>query len=88
MLEFIRIPESRSGGFRSGVKSFFNNPGHDEYRSERTIVANSAWSPDGSSLVICVTYAHESDPKKFSHLAIGLQTPHQDRIVCDNSHVP
>jgi hypothetical protein len=45
--------------------TYFNSPDHDEFTGGRTIVADSAWSPDGSMLVMCVTYADESDPNQL-----------------------
>jgi len=54
--------------------TFYNEPGHDEYTRGRTVVADSAWSPDGSSLVACVTYAEAGNPTNLKYRELHLIT--------------
>ena len=32
--------------------TFFNQPGHPQFRSERVVVADHAWSPDGHEIAV------------------------------------
>lgn len=36
--------------------TFFNERGYPEYIRGRTVVSDSAWSPDGKTLIVTVAY--------------------------------
>ncbi len=44
--------------------TYFNKAGHPHHRGGRTIVSDSAWSPDGRRLVVLVAYESDSDGKR------------------------
>jgi len=49
-----------SGGKERERLTFFNEKGHPHYLGGRTIVSDSAWSPDGKGLVVTVAHADDA----------------------------
>lgn len=48
----------------SGVEriTFFNDPDHEHNRAERTAVSDSAWGPDGNSLIVLLAHYEGTGP--------------------------
>ena len=42
--------------------TFFNQPGHSHQRAERTVVSDSAWGPDGKSLLVLLANSDGPGP--------------------------
>lgn len=52
--------------------TYYNNADHEEFTGGRTIVADSAWNPDGSKLIVCVTYTDEDDLSRLTHRELHI----------------
>lgn len=58
----------------SGQKrmTFFNEPGHPHQRAERTVVSDSAWGPDGKSLLVLLANFDGTGPDSRSSAQLVL----------------
>jgi Tol biopolymer transport system component len=64
--------------------TFFNQPGHSHQRAERTVVSDSAWGPDGKSLLLLLANADGTGPGSSSNTQLvlvnleeGINTEHR-----------
>ncbi len=75
--------------------TFFNTPDHPDYFGYRTIVSDSAWSPDGKSLIVLLAYDTEEGLKsnqgsveeglKSKHVMVDLECSYCGNGVCEIS---
>ena len=54
--------------------TFFNQPGHSHQRAERTVVSDSAWGPDGKSLLVLLANFDGAGPDSRSSAQLVLVT--------------
>ena len=54
--------------------TFYNQPDHPHHRSPRTVVSDSAWSPDGKSLLVLVAHYDGTGPSSKGSAELVLIT--------------
>ncbi len=64
-------------GFNKQRVTFYNEHGHPHNKAERTAVSDSAWSPDGKSLIVLVAHYDGIGPSSTGSTELVLVTLNQ-----------